>query len=117
MPSIPPTVGVTVTETQKGNEFLVNLGSFLSENSKTIAEPIANTLDPEKRKEAKAAEQDNEDALRIAVIEAIATYDTENAKEGTERDESKIKVAKIKASQACRKLQAAGYDDVSCIGF
>ena len=113
----PITVKVSLTETQKGNEFLVKLGSYISDNSATIAKPIAEAIDPAKREAAKATEEDAEDTLRIAAIEAVAGHEAEVAKSGSDRSESKIRVAKIKASQACRKLRAAGQDDVMCIGY
>jgi len=90
---------------------------FLEENNKVVAATIIEKLAPTKSKEAAALEADSEDALRIAAIEAVSSYGTENNKSGGDRDESKIRVAKIKASQACRKLRAAGYDDITCNNF
>ena len=113
----PITVNVVLTETQKGNEFLVKLGTYLGENSTKIAKPIAEAVDPSKRETAKVATQDKEVTLRIAAIEAAASHEAEEDKTGNDRNESKIRVTKIKASQACRKLRAAGYDDVMCLGY
>ena len=113
----PVTIEATLVETQKGNEFLVNLGSFISGKSSDIAQPIFDAIDPATKDKAASAELDNEDALRIAAIEAVGNFDSEDAKATPERDEVKIRIAKIKAEQACRKLRAAGHDDVSCVGF
>lgn len=111
----PVTITTSLVETQEGSKFLVNFGSFLSEKNKEISEPILEVIDPSKRKAAKAAEADTEDTLRVAAIEAVADYDTEDAKTGAARDEAKLRIAKIKAKQACRKLKAAGYEDISCL--
>lgn len=113
----PVTVAATLVETQEGNEFLVKLGSFLSENSTKIAEPIIEQLDPAKRQAAAATAADAEDDLRVKALEAAAAYNLENAKTGDERNELAIRVAQIRAEQACRKLRAEGYEDVVCLGI
>ncbi|MEO1662109.1 MAG: hypothetical protein AAFR51_14045 [Pseudomonadota bacterium] len=113
----PITVKTVLTETREGNQFLIDLGTYLSANKTEIAEPFFNALDPETRKTARAGEEDNEDTLRIAAIEAVAAYDEAQSKEGDERSESAIRVAEVKAEQACRKLKDAGYSDPDCLGF
>ena len=112
----PINIRVSLNETQQGNDFLVKLGTYLVDNSATIAKPQVDQLDPVKREAIKATEDDQADSLRIAAIEAVAAHSAEEAKTGKERDEAKIGVAEIKAAQACRKLRAAGYDDVTCLG-
>ncbi|MGY6449924.1 hypothetical protein [Vibrio parahaemolyticus] len=113
----PVNVEITLTETQKGNDFLVKLGSYLSESNKTIAGEIAPELNPIQREAAKAKQADVEDTLRITAIDAVAAYEEEEEKTGAERSASKVRTTKIKASQACRKLRAIGQDDVVCVGF
>jgi hypothetical protein len=113
----PITMSVSLTETQKGNDFLVKFGTYLADNSAKIAPPLAEALDPTKRATAKAAEKDSDDILLITAVEAVASHQDEDAKLGNDRSESKIQVTKIKANQACRKLRAAGHDDVLCIGY
>jgi hypothetical protein len=113
----PVTFSVSIVETQKGDEFLVKLGTFLSSKKSELAKPFVEELDPAKRAAAAAAADDEEDTLRIAALEAVATYDAEAAKAGTARDETKVKTTKIQAAAACRHLRAAGYDDVACVGL
>ena len=42
----PINLSASIIETQEGNDFLVKLGSFLSENSENIAAPIFDAIDP-----------------------------------------------------------------------
>ena len=113
----PITVKASIIETQKGSKFLQKLGEFIAENNETIGKPIFESIDPNTQKTANVAAEDNEDTLRIAAIEAIANFQIEDAKLGTERSDSNIRVAQIKAQQACRKLRAEGHEDLDCVGF
>jgi|GEM_PF-3386211 len=113
----PIVVSSTLTETQEGNKYLVKLGSFISENASSFAEPIANELDPSKQKEAASAEASKSAELRASAIELVDAYRTEDAKVGTERSEAKVKVARIKAIEACRKLEEASLFEVDCLGY
>lgn len=113
----PVTIKVSVTQTLKGNEFLKKLGSYIAENNSTIAAPIVNRLDPNTRAAAKVAAADEDDTLRVAALTAIEAYNTENAKTGNDRSELNIRIKRIGASQACRKLRTAGFDDVTCLEF
>lgn len=113
----PVTLAATVTETQDGNKFLVDFGTFLSGNSEKLAEPLFNEFDPATRRAAKATEADAKDTLSIAAIEAVAAHVKAKATTGDDRDEVVIRTSEIKAKQACRKLKDAGYNEVDCLGY
>jgi len=113
----PVTVQLTLTETQEANKFLVDLGQYLSNNNEDIAKPFFDELDPATQRSESATEADNEDTLRIAAITAVSNYRKSAATEGEDRNETTIRVDRIKAEQACRKLRAAGYADIDCVGF
>lgn len=124
MQTAPITISATLTETQEGNKFLVKLGSLISENSDEIAKPILDEIDPTKR--AAAAKADAAEAsaataqaatLRVSAIELVAAYNTEKNKSDADRDEIKVRVAKIKAIEACRKLDEANLFEADCLGL
>jgi hypothetical protein len=113
----PVTVTTTIVQTQEGNKFLLKVGTYLSENKESIAAPIVSAIDPKAKATAAATAADAEDTLRIAAINAVAIHDVEKAKVGADKNEVTIRVALITATQACRKLRAAGYDDIACLGI
>jgi len=113
----PITVRVTLTETQDGNKFLVDLGNTITSKSKEIAEPIFETFDPATRRANALTEANNESALRKAAILAVDAFNDADAITGTDRDETTVRSTRIDAEVACRNLRAAGYSVIDCIGF
>ncbi|MBO6690317.1 MAG: hypothetical protein JJ919_17760 [Henriciella sp.] len=124
MQTAPVTISATLTETQEGDKFLFNLGSLISDNAEKIAKPVLDEVDPVKRKEsakadaaAASAEAAQAATLRVSAIELVAAYNVENAKVAPERNEIKVRVAKIKAAEACRKLDEANLFEADCLGL
>ena len=113
----PGAVSVTLTETRDGSKFLTDLGNYLTASKATIAKPFFDEIDPATREATATSSADSKDTLRISAIEAVATHKAAEAKTGEDRSETGIRVAKIKAEQACRKLNANGQFEADCVGY
>lgn len=108
----PVTFTFDVHETRDGNKFLAALGKALARNAKELATPIADRLDPAKRTEAAIKAGNDQDALRVAALNAIdAWHASVDAKESS----AKQTIAKIGAAGACRTLQLRGLADPACL--
>jgi hypothetical protein len=112
---MPVTVRVDVHETKDGNKLLAAIGGFLTDNADKISEPIVNELDPAARKAAAKTAATEEQALRIAVIEAVEAWQTTEANADATAGQKRVK--KLQAEGACRALRDAKLDDVSCLGL
>lgn len=109
---MPVTFRVDVHETADGNKVLAAIGDFLTDNADAISKPIVDRLDPEKRAAAKETAATQEQALRIAAIEAVEAWQEAEADAEVSAGQKRIK--KMKAASACRALRNEDFDDEVC---
>lgn len=108
----PVTFTFDIHETRDGNKFLASLGTALAAQSKEVAAPIVERIDPAKRAEAAIEAGTKEDGYRVAAIEAVAAW---KASIDSKDSDAKQRVAKIAATGACRTLQLRGFADPACL--
>jgi hypothetical protein len=99
-------------ETRDGNAFIAKLGELLTEKAGDFAQPIADRLDPEKRRTAAIEAGTAADTLKKGAIEKVAAWQTTVADPASTSAQKRI--ALIDAHAACRALEANGFAEVDC---
>ena len=115
---MPVTFGLTLTETADGNAFLAALGELLSGAKVEAAKAISARIDPDTRRAASEADDDEAESLYAAEEDAgIAVKQAELALakgDAAELDllQAKLNKARRKLDVATRRRKAAGLKDM-----
>jgi hypothetical protein len=117
---MPVTLGVTITQTEKGHPFLVKLGELLDGAKQEAATAISKLVLPEARAKADAdsadaAEKlyDNELDAELTLREAQNAYDTGAGDKSVLR--VKLEIARRKRDRTVQLRKAAGLPDRAAV--